>query len=74
MDLGCHREPQIHPTRRQRGAPVVLPNGPIALGSCKLSAGDHELTFRVAGKNADSTQYSFDVDCIELRSIGGEGE
>ena len=47
-------------------APQATPTGRIPLGGFDLSAGTHELGFRVVGKNPASTKYSFGLDCLTL--------
>ncbi len=45
----------------------VIRSERISLGTMDLSAGTHELTFQVTGKNARSTSYMVGVDSILLR-------
>jgi hypothetical protein len=47
-------------------APIVMPSGKVAIGTIDLSAGTHDLEFRVVGKNAASSQYSFGLDAFTL--------
>lgn len=46
--------------------PIVMPSGPIELGTVRLKAGDHELRFGVIGKNPASIGFNFGLDGIEL--------
>ncbi len=54
------------------GAPIdlygyaVRPTGKISIGEIDLSAGAHDLEFRVVGKNERSTGYSFGLDAFTL--------
>jgi hypothetical protein len=45
---------------------LVTTSGPIELGERDLSAAEHVLAFAVVGKNAESTGYSFGIDCLSL--------
>ncbi len=47
-------------------APVVLPSGGISIGTIDLSAGTHNLGFRVVGKNAASIGYSLGLNAFTL--------
>jgi hypothetical protein len=47
-------------------APLVLPSGGISMGTIDLTAGTHDLSFRVVGKNAASTGYSLGLDAYTL--------
>ncbi|MDE2125867.1 MAG: DUF2961 domain-containing protein [Armatimonadetes bacterium] len=49
--------------------PTVRPKGRTVLGEVTLSAGDHKITFRAAGKNAASTNYLIGVDAIGLEPV-----
>jgi hypothetical protein len=46
--------------------PLVTTSGPVELGEMDLSAGEHTLGFMVVGKNAESSGYSFGIDCLSL--------
>jgi len=48
--------------------PYVIPSGKISLGIIDLSAGTHELSFIVVGKNSASSNYSFGLDALSLSS------
>lgn len=48
-------------------APVVLPSGPVLLGTAGLSPGIHRLRLSIAGKDNRSTGFKFGVDAVELR-------
>jgi hypothetical protein len=47
-------------------APEVFPSGEVPIGILDLSAGSHTLSFRVVGKNAASSGYSFGLDSFTL--------
>jgi hypothetical protein len=51
-------------------APIVLPSGRISVGTIDLSAGTHTLGFRVVGKNAGSSVYSFGLNAFALAPGG----
>jgi len=44
----------------------VEPSGKVSMGTLKLGAGKHTITFRVVGKNENSTNYFMGIDCIRL--------
>lgn len=47
-------------------SPQVEPSGKVSIGVIKLSKGSHTITFRVVGKNENSTNYFMGIDCIRL--------
>ncbi|MCS7253011.1 MAG: DUF2961 domain-containing protein [Armatimonadota bacterium] len=44
----------------------VEPSGKVTMGIIKLAKGKHTITFRVVGKNKNSTNYFMGIDCIRL--------
>jgi hypothetical protein len=47
-------------------SPNVTVNNNVAFGSVQLSAGTHQLTFTVVGKNPSSINYFFGIDYLQL--------
>jgi hypothetical protein len=50
-------------------APFVLPTGAIPLGEVDLTPGNHTLRIEVVGQNAESSGYSFGLDCLSVVPI-----
>jgi hypothetical protein len=50
-------------------APSVMPSGPIEIGEFDLKAGNHEFTVIIIGKNAESTNTFFGLDCLQLTAV-----
>jgi hypothetical protein len=46
--------------------PNVTVNNNVAFGSVQLSAGTHQLTFTVVGKNPSSINYFVGIDYLQL--------
>jgi len=62
-----HRESQRSPFDGSPGSHsgwMYSTSGPIELGEFGLSAGEHALGFVVMGKNAESSGFSFGIDCL----------
>jgi hypothetical protein len=77
LDLYLTRAPdfailQLTLDGKKYGAPIdlyarqVSPSGRIPAGGFDLSAGTHELGFRVVGKNSSSSNYKFGLDSFTL--------
>jgi len=47
----------------------VIPSGRVALGDVRLTKGNHQITFRVTGKNQNSVGFMVGVDCIALEPV-----
>jgi hypothetical protein len=65
---------QVALDARDIGAPfdgyseAVIPSGRVELGRVHVTAGDHELTFRITGKSEKSVGYFAGVDCVTLEA------
>ena len=50
--------------------PEVVPSGPLKLGTQALSAGDHKLTFEIAGANPAAVKaYMVGFDYLKLEAV-----
>lgn len=52
-------------------APIVVPSGRITLSSEQLVQGTHQLRVDMVGKNTDSINFGFGLDCIDLVPMKG---
>lgn len=50
-------------------AASLMPSGRLAVGTVDLSAGPHDLGFRVVGKNGGATGYGLILDAMTLTSV-----